>query len=145
MELLLKSSSPGKSEKAANVDTNACGRNLSVFPTVNEIQSPLQNLRSSASKNESTSTSPITDRGQTVLTDLTNNSCSKDWCIGSGDKSQSVKQARKFKRLRKVGDYWKSRNQESMRTNDVPTANLTRPVTSTTHPTKHGRGILNIN
>ncbi|KAM5574913.1 DEAD-box ATP-dependent RNA helicase FANCM [Rosa sericea] len=137
--LISKSSCPGKNGKATDMDTSACERNVSLFPTDNEIQSPLHN-RSTASINESTSTSPVIDRGQTVLADLTNSSCSKDWCIGSGDKSQSVKQTRKFKRLRKVGDHWKSRNQESMTTNDVPRANLTRSFISTTLPTKHRRG-----
>ncbi|KAH0988951.1 hypothetical protein GBA52_000434 [Prunus armeniaca] len=137
--ILLKCSSPGKSEKV-NMRGNACGRNVSVSPVDNEIQTPLHNKGETASIRGCTSTSPIIDRAQTVLADLTNNSCGKDWHLSSGDKLESVKQARKFKRLRKVGDHWKSRG-ESMTKNVGSTENPARSF-SRAGPlrTKHDRG-----
>ncbi|CAB4297939.1 unnamed protein product [Prunus armeniaca] len=96
--ILLKCSSPGKSEKV-NMRGNACGRNVSVSPVDNEIQTPLHNKGETASIRGCTSTSPTTDRAQTVLADLTNNSCGKDWHLSSGGKLESVKQARKFKKV----------------------------------------------
>lgn len=61
-------------------------KEMSLFPTDNEIQSPL--YRSRACINRSTFTSPIIDIGQTILADLTNSDCSKYWCKGSGDQSR---------------------------------------------------------
>ncbi|PQQ04313.1 Fanconi anemia group M protein isoform X2 [Prunus yedoensis var. nudiflora] len=137
--ILLKCSSPGKSEKV-DMRGNACGRNVSVSPVDNEIQTPLHNKGETASIRGCTSTSPIIDRAQTVLADLTNNSCGKDWHLSSGDKSESVKQARKFRRLRKVGDHWKSRG-ESMTKNVGSTENPARSF-SRAGPlhNKHDRG-----
>ncbi|BBG95994.1 DEAD/DEAH box RNA helicase family protein [Prunus dulcis] len=137
--ILFQCSSPGKSEKV-NMRGNACGRNVSVSPVDNEIQTPLHNKGETASIRGCTSTSPITDRAQTVLADLTNNSSGKDWHLSSGDKLESVKQARKFKRLRKVGDHWKSRG-ESMTKNVGSTENPARSF-SRAGPlrTKHDRG-----
>ncbi|XP_021801166.1 DEAD-box ATP-dependent RNA helicase FANCM isoform X4 [Prunus avium] len=137
--ILLKCSSPGKSEKV-DMRGNACGRNVSVSPVDNEIQTPLHNKGETASIRGCTSTSPIIDRAQTVLADLTNNSCGKDWHLSSGDKSESVKQARKFRRLRKVGDHWKSRG-ESMTKNGGSTENPARSFSRAVPlHNKHDRG-----
>lgn len=46
----------------------------------------------------------IVEDPQTPLANLTDNSSSKSWCLSSGEKLESVKPPRRFKRLRKYGD-----------------------------------------
>lgn len=142
-EMLLKFSSPGKNEMI-DTDSNTDGRNASVFPISSEFQTPVLNKHSIASIRGSTSTSPIVDEAQTPLANLTNNSCSKDWRLSSGDKSESVKQARKFKRLRKVGDHGTNKNLESIKVGILdPTTKLARSFSSVgAVQHEHGRGIL---
>ncbi|PON76983.1 DEAD/DEAH box RNA helicase family protein [Trema orientale] len=116
--------SPGINE-AINMETDACGRNVSVLSVDNAVQTPVQYEDNSASMREYTFTSPIVDRSHSPLAGLTNGSCSKDWCLSIGDKSESVKPPRKFKRLRKVGDQGKSENlQRGEDSSFVPRAKL---------------------
>ncbi|KAF3445456.1 hypothetical protein FNV43_RR10632 [Rhamnella rubrinervis] len=140
-EMLLKFSSSGKNEMI-DTDSNANGRNASVFPINSEFQTPVLNKHSIASIRGSTSTSPIVDEAQTPLANLTNNSCSEDWRLSSRDKSESVKQARKFKRLRKIGDHGTNKNLESIKVGSLDTtiklAKSFSGVSAVRH--KHGRG-----
>lgn len=47
---------------------------------------------------------PVVEGTANPLENLPGSSCSRDWLLSSGEKSGSVKQVRKFKRLRKLGD-----------------------------------------
>lgn len=134
---------PPNREKVST-ENNACGGKVSVSSMDTEIRTPFHNKHSSASIRGCTSASPISGRANTVLADLTNNSCGKDWNLSSGDKSESVKEARKFRRLRKVGDRWKSRNRESVTNNVGSTRNLARSFSKTgSLHSKHNRGTVN--
>ena len=108
-ELSSKSSVLGKN-KIVNMESDSFERNISVFPVSNEVQTPIFHKVSTASIRGRTSPSPIADRSESPLVDLTNTSCSKNWCLSIGEKSESVKRTRKFKRLRKIGDYVKNEN-----------------------------------
>lgn len=50
--------------------------------------------------------SPIREEWRTPLANLTNtnSSTSKDWRVSSGEKSETLRQPRKLKRLRRLGD-----------------------------------------
>lgn len=102
----LMSSIPEDEEKMV-MDSSACVRN--VLPSVTEeIQAPSLNKKFKSTIG-SISAFPIVEDVKTPLANSTTNSCSKDWCLDSGSKSESVKQEKKFKRLRKYGDQGKQR------------------------------------
>ena len=139
-ELPLKSSSPWTNE-IVNMESDTSGRNVSVFPIDNEVQTPILHNDSSASMRGCTSTSPIVDRSHSPLAGLTDGSCSKDWCLSIGDKSESVKPAHKFKRLCKVGDQGKNKKMQRREDSSFgPKARLEKSLAQ--H--KSGRGILDI-
>jgi Fanconi anemia group M protein len=139
----VKSSSPGKNEQGI-MEISNYGRNGSVSPINNAIQTPILKLNNNASITGRISTSPVVEEAKTPFANLTNNSCSKDWHLSSGDKSESVEQRRKFKRLRKIGDCG-SRKMKSIKENLlVPISNLARSFSSSSPiQNKHARGILN--
>ncbi|KAE8022325.1 hypothetical protein FH972_008133 [Carpinus fangiana] len=142
-ELIVKSSSPGKNEQGI-MEISNYGRNGSVSPINNAIQTPILKLNNNASITGRISTSPVVEEAQTPFANLTNNSCSKDWHLSSGDKSESVEQRRKFKRLRKIGDCG-SRKMKSIKENLlVPISNLARSFSSSSPiQNKHARGKKN--
>ncbi|XP_024930384.2 DEAD-box ATP-dependent RNA helicase FANCM isoform X1 [Ziziphus jujuba] len=113
-EMLLKTSSPGKNE-LVYTDSNTSGR-ISVHPINNEIQTPELNKNKVANITGCFSSSPILEEVKSPLANVTNNSCSKDWRLSSGDKTESVKPVRKFKRLRKIGDHKTTKNLDSVKT-----------------------------
>lgn len=117
-------------------------RNSSVSPINNVIQTPVSKLNNNVHIRGCTSTAPGIEEAQTPFANLTNTSCSKDWLLSSGEKSESIEQRRKLKRLRKVGDCGKSRNLKSVKENGVPIANLARSFTSPFR-NKCVRGTLN--
>ncbi|KAG7985254.1 hypothetical protein I3843_03G016000 [Carya illinoinensis] len=143
-ELGVKSSSSGKDERVI-MDVIDNGRNGFVSPVNDEIQTPVFKLNNNVSIRGCTSTSPVVEEAQTPFVNLTNNSSNKDWHLSSGDKSESVEQRSKLKRLRKIGDYGKSRNLKSMKENlVVPIANLARSFSSTSCiQNKNARGRKN--
>lgn len=142
-ELIVKSSSPGKNEQDI-MEISNYRRNGYVSPVNNAIQTPVLKLNNNASITGCISTSPVVEEAQTPFANLTNNSCSKDWHLSSGDKSESVEQKRKFKRLCKIGDCG-SRKMKSIKENlVVPIANLARSFSSNSPiQNKHSRGTLN--
>ncbi|KDP34815.1 hypothetical protein JCGZ_11177 [Jatropha curcas] len=78
VELLPKSPIPGKNETAINVK----GRQRTLLASINnEIQTPIL-----------TENNPAAEETNTPLVNPTENSCSKDWLISSGDKSETVEQ-----------------------------------------------------
>lgn len=102
----LMSSIPEKEEKMV-LDSSACGRNILASVT-EEIHTPLLNSKCESTRG-SISAIRIVEDVKTPLANSTTNSCSKDWCLDSGSKSESVKQEKKFKRLRKYGEQGKQR------------------------------------
>ncbi|KAM3729495.1 hypothetical protein ACB098_12G016800 [Castanea mollissima] len=105
-------------------------RNSSVSPINTVTQTPVSKLNNNVHIRGCTSTAPGIEEAQTPFANLTNTSCSKDWLLSSGEKSESIEQRRKLKRLRKVGDCGKSRNLKSVKENSVPIANLARSFSS---------------
>lgn len=136
-EMLLKISSPGKNAMVYT-DSDTSGR-IYDCPINILYKNKLANIRGCSS------TSPIADEAQTPLANLTNNSCSKDWRLSSEDRKESVKQKRKFKRLRKVGDHRTSKNLESIKAAAPdPSMEISRSFSSPSAiRNKHQRGILN--
>ncbi|XP_058189885.1 DEAD-box ATP-dependent RNA helicase FANCM isoform X2 [Rhododendron vialii] len=100
------SSIPEKEEKMV-LDSSACGRNVLASVT-EEIHTPLPNSKCESTRG-SISAIRIVEDVKTPLANSTTNSCSKDWCLDSGSKSESIKQEKKFKRLRKYGEQGKQR------------------------------------
>lgn len=94
-------------EEKMFMDSSACVRNVLASVT-EEIQAPSLNKKFKSTIG-SMSAFPIVEDVKTPLANSTTNSCSKDWCLDSGSKSESVKQEKKFKRLRKYGDQGKQR------------------------------------
>lgn len=120
------------------INSKACESNVSVFPTKDEIQTPIRsNGRGYAFS------SPSIGKASSPLINSTNNSCSNDWCL-SENNSGSIKQARKLKRLRKAGDCEKNNGPESIKDSSLlQVTDFVRSFTSTSvvqH--KHGRGIF---
>ncbi|CAL5333513.1 unnamed protein product [Camellia sinensis] len=106
-DVLLRSSIPEQKEKAA-INGSACGSDAPASSVNEEIRTPVLNLKCSATRG-SISAFPVNEEVQTPLVNLMNDSCSKDWCLSSGGKSESVQQGKKFKRLCKYGEQGKWR------------------------------------
>lgn len=73
--------------------------------TTNEFKTP-QKEEGLVNGTECLAVSPIPEEWRTPLADLTNtnSSASKDWRVSSGEKSETLRQPRKLKRLRRLGD-----------------------------------------
>ncbi|CAH8254507.1 unnamed protein product [Arabidopsis lyrata] len=73
--------------------------------TTNELRTPQKEV-GTANGTECLAVSPIPDEWRTPLANLTNtnSSASKDWRVSSGEKSETIRQPRKLKRLRRLGD-----------------------------------------
>lgn len=138
-DVQLKFLSPGKIGMI-DTDSKINGRNVSEFSIDSEFQTSVPNKHKIANIRGSTSSPPIADEAQTPLANLTNNSCSKDWRLSSGDKSVSVKQTRKFKRLRKLGDLGANKSLESIKDGSSKLARTFSGASAVRY--KHGRGIL---
>ena len=133
----------GKNEKVT-LDVSTSGQDTLNSPISNGMHSPILKPDISAKARGSNPSSPIVEEVKTPLANLTNNSCSKDWHLSSGDKSASFKQERKFKRLRKYGDTGQRRNMKSMKENSIdPSGNLAETSSIIPIRNKHNRGNLN--
>ncbi|KAJ4964035.1 hypothetical protein NE237_023974 [Protea cynaroides] len=104
-----------------------------------KIQTPLCTRRNSANARECMSDSPVNEAIHTPLVDLKNSSCSEDWRMSSGEAPENVQQTRKFKRLRKYGDFGGKMPSKTMKENyNGPIKNLSRSFTSgKSSPPKH--------
>ncbi|XP_042481041.1 DEAD-box ATP-dependent RNA helicase FANCM isoform X2 [Macadamia integrifolia] len=137
------------SSKSLNFDGNGNvkmdnGPNLKAYVAASssdgKIQTPLCTMRNSANAEGCTSGSPVNEAIHTPLVNLTNSSCSKDWRLSSGEASKDVQQTRKFKRLRKFGDFGGKKPSKAMKENyKGPIKNLGRSF-SKSSPPKHIRG-----
>ncbi|KAJ9167176.1 hypothetical protein P3X46_021846 [Hevea brasiliensis] len=124
-ELLSKSQSPRKNDIA--ISSSSCQRDVSISSINNECHTPILKENNVVRTDGCTSISPAAEETNTPLANLTKNSLSKDWLPSSGDKSENVEQARKFKRLRKIGDVDRNRNPEGNKDKSLaPIANLGR-------------------
>ncbi|KAF2317439.1 hypothetical protein GH714_022286 [Hevea brasiliensis] len=124
-ELLSKSQSPRKNDIA--ISSSSCQRDVSISSINNEFHTPILKENNVVRTDGCTSISPAAEETNTPLANLTKNSLSKDWLPSSGDKSENVEQARKFKRLRKIGDVDRNRNPEGNKDKSLaPIANLGR-------------------
>ncbi|CAN8285643.1 unnamed protein product [Cochlearia groenlandica] len=76
-----------------------------VISTTNEFRTP-QKQGALSNGADCLAVSPIPEEWRTPLADLTNtdSSASKDWRVSSGEKSDTLRQPRKLKRLRRLGD-----------------------------------------
>ncbi|KAL1213502.1 DEAD-box ATP-dependent RNA helicase FANCM [Cardamine amara subsp. amara] len=75
------------------------------FPETNGFKTP-QKKESLVNGTECLDVSPFPEEWRTPLANLTNtnSSASKDWRVSSGEKSEILRQPRKLKRLRRLGD-----------------------------------------
>ena len=73
--------------------------------TTNELRTP-HKVVGLANKTECLAVSPIPEEWRTPLANVTNinSSASKDWRVSSREKSEILRQPRKLKRLRRLGD-----------------------------------------
>ncbi|KAK0577324.1 hypothetical protein LWI29_031299 [Acer saccharum] len=109
--------SPNRGElKRSSTDDDATGRNVSVSPVNKETQTPLLKMKRSRG---CTFLSPVTEEPKTSLTNFRNSSCSRDWPLSPGDKSENVEPVRKFKRLCRAVDHGKNKNPLNMKENTV--------------------------
>ncbi|KAI9201492.1 hypothetical protein LWI28_024242 [Acer negundo] len=102
--------------KRSSTDDGATGRNVSVSPVNKETQTPLLKMKRSRG---CTFLSPVTEEPETSLTNFRNSSCSRDWPLSPGDKSENVEPVRKFKRLCRAVDHGKNKNPLNMNENTV--------------------------
>ncbi|KAA8546304.1 hypothetical protein F0562_002957 [Nyssa sinensis] len=138
-ELFLKSSMPDQNGKAVE-DSSAGGRDIPASSINDEIQTPVLSLNNRTPRG-CISPLPVVEEVQSPLANLTNNSCSRDWGLSSGHKSETVEREHKFKRLRKNGDRVKRRPPEGEEENIGPTASLARSCAGTRpFPVRHTRG-----
>nr|XP_009783652.1 PREDICTED: uncharacterized protein LOC104232208 isoform X2 [Nicotiana sylvestris] len=112
---------------------------ISTFGKDNAMSTPIQNIQS----NEPRSckyTCLIAEDNQTPMANLSSKSCSKDWQLGSTDKSESVGQKPKFRRLRKHGDLPRRKPPDKQKTGT--SRKRTAPCGTDSHTGfKHGRAI----
>ncbi|CAH2035553.1 unnamed protein product [Thlaspi arvense] len=89
------------SSPEANVQHKCSGAHIT--STNNEFTTP-QKEESLANGTECLAASPIHEEWRTPLANLTNTNSSANWRVSSGEKSESLRQPRKLKRLRRLGD-----------------------------------------
>ncbi|XP_059630912.1 DEAD-box ATP-dependent RNA helicase FANCM [Cornus florida] len=140
-ELLLKSPMPIQNAKPVT-DSSASGKDIPVSSVINEIQIPLINVKNSSPRG-CIPAFPV-EEIRTPSANLANNSCSKDWGLSYGNKSGSVQQEPKFKRLRKFADLGKRTPPEGKEENIVPAANLATSCASTSPGLLRRRGKKNL-
>ncbi|XP_024009524.1 DEAD-box ATP-dependent RNA helicase FANCM [Eutrema salsugineum] len=106
-----------------------------ITSTNNEFRTP-QKEEGLANGTESLAVSPMPEQWRTPLANLanTNSSASKDWRLSSGEKSETLQQPRKLKRLRKLGDCSSAVKENTL---DIAKADHNR---SCYHSDKHIRG-----
>ncbi|GLT75317.1 hypothetical protein SLA2020_470510 [Shorea laevis] len=121
------------------MDNSACKSNISPSSISDEIRTPLRKMNEVSGTRLASSS--LAEEAQTPLQHLTDGSGSKSWHLSSGEKSVNAKQAKKFKRLRKVGNSEGNRNSKSMKVDSfLPIANLARSFPgSSPIQMKHGR------
>ncbi|XP_065847940.1 DEAD-box ATP-dependent RNA helicase FANCM isoform X2 [Euphorbia lathyris] len=91
--------------KAPPLLIDECDNNSEMSPRLtNMIQSGIVPESPIHDVGGSSLIAPVVEETSSPLENLPRSSCSKDWLLSSGDKSGSVKQVRKFKRLRKIGE-----------------------------------------
>ncbi|GAB4844800.1 hypothetical protein Ancab_038187 [Ancistrocladus abbreviatus] len=92
---------------------------VTVDPHSIDCRAPLVNnvTRTPVLKPGGLSDLPAAQGFGTPLGDFSNSSCSKEWCMSSGERSESAGQTRKFKRLRRIGDSVKERVCQSKKEN----------------------------
>ncbi|WZY94193.1 hypothetical protein YC2023_066522 [Brassica napus] len=80
-------------------------KKVHIASTANEFRTP-QKEEDLANETESFAVSPMPEEWRTPLANITNasSSASKDWRVSSGEKSETLRQPRKLKRLRRLGD-----------------------------------------
>lgn len=80
-------------------------KKVHIASTANEFRTP-QKEEDLANETESFAVSPMPEEWRTPLENITNasSSASKDWRVSSGEKSETLRQPRKLKRLRRLGD-----------------------------------------
>lgn len=138
VEQILKSSSPGISERINCNEGSRAGNDVSlssgdVRPSV-LVEIDSVGIKSRASG------SPAFDETRTPLAIITSSCDTEDWHLVTGEKSSSVKKPCKFKRLRKVGDVEKNENMEIMERTSVSTlANIVKTFSSTRQMKKKKR------
>ncbi|XVF30050.1 hypothetical protein REPUB_Repub16aG0024000 [Reevesia pubescens] len=136
-ELLLRFSSPVENERGLMANS-PCGREVSVMK---DEMMPLFKMNP-VSTTGCSPAPPLVMEIETPSAHLTNSSGSKSWHLSSGEKVKTVKHARMFKRLRKVGDCGKGRSSKSMKENSfVSIANGAKSFSGASPiRTKSGRG-----
>ncbi|XP_043712044.1 DEAD-box ATP-dependent RNA helicase FANCM isoform X2 [Telopea speciosissima] len=113
---------------------------VSASSSDSKIQTPVCKMRNSTNAEGCMSGSPVNEAIHTPLVKLTNSSCSKDWCLSSGEASKNFQQTRKFKRLRKYGDFGGKMPSKATKENyKGPIKNLGRSF-SKSRPPKHIKG-----
>ncbi|KAM7507593.1 hypothetical protein LguiA_018046 [Lonicera macranthoides] len=136
-DLLLMSPIPN--EKTLK-EINRSGKDVPSSCINHGIPTPVQNAGNSSPR-RCISSFQIVEDIETPPAKLSNDNCSKDWRISSGEKSQSVEKERKFKRLRKYGDPQKKPPKGKEEINVGP-ANLARFSVSTVPVADEGgRGV----
>ncbi|KAK3229964.1 hypothetical protein Dsin_001845 [Dipteronia sinensis] len=102
--------------KRSSTDDGATERNVSLSPVNKETQTSLLKMKRSRGR---TFLSPVTEEPETSLKNFRNSSCSRDWPLSPGDKSENVEPVRKFKRLCRAVDHGKNKNPLNMNENTV--------------------------
>ncbi|XAR55643.1 RNA helicase [Bertholletia excelsa] len=135
---LQEHSVPEQNEKMVEY-SNASGQEISASSPKEIFQTPLLNMKCSTTKGNISPFSIF--EVKTPLSNATNDSCSKNWQLTSGGKSESVQQVKKFKRLRKYVDQVKWKLSERKEENFGPTTSLIRTFGSPSHILcNNGRG-----
>ncbi|KAJ8774205.1 hypothetical protein K2173_009636 [Erythroxylum novogranatense] len=123
------------------VDGSPCQGNILVHPDSDEGQTPLLEVKNPSVKRGCTSISPIAEETSTPFPNGTQNTDIKDWLLSSGEKSDNVKQVRKFKRLRKISDLVNHVDPNRLNNSLVPITNLERRFCDTCpSQIKQGKG-----
>lgn len=80
-------------------------KKIHITCTASELRTP-QKEKDLANGTECFAVSPMPEEWRTPLANITNasSSASKDWRLSSGEKSETLRQPRKLKRLRRLGD-----------------------------------------
>ncbi|XP_054813100.1 LOW QUALITY PROTEIN: DEAD-box ATP-dependent RNA helicase FANCM-like [Prosopis cineraria] len=122
------------------IDNATDVNNVSIDPADIETQTILFERKSCAFRRGHVFSSPTVEEGQNPFADITNHSFSEESPLCCGEVTESVKPARKFKRLRKDGDGRCHRKEKSLK-DRVSTENLGKiSLTPGSKQNKHGRG-----
>ncbi|KAJ4839280.1 hypothetical protein Tsubulata_011432 [Turnera subulata] len=127
----LTTKSLNQRESKTSLNNRTSQTKFSVSPSEKGVGTPLLKRDKIARLGKHVVVSPVSEQCNSPFANVTKSSCSNDSALSSGDKSGSVQEVRKFKRLRKVGEIETRAKRKTKKENSLaPNNNFDKPFSS---------------